>query len=74
MTASQLKRIRSKLAQASKLAHEANDLATAGHADNSMRMLTARAADDMAGALRDLQAWDDRMAAHAEAIARGVSS
>lgn len=70
MTASQMKRIRTKLQQAALLTSDAHQLALDGHADYGLKELTARAADDMSAARRALQAWDDRMALHADAIAR----
>jgi hypothetical protein len=68
MTASQMKRIRTKLAKAADLTAEAHDLAKAAHADSSLRDLTATAANDMANAQRSLKLWDERMARNAEAI------
>jgi hypothetical protein len=72
MTASQMKRIRRKIDQAATLMCEAHDLAVAGHADYGLREITARGADDMGSALRQLGMWDDRMRANAEAIARDL--
>jgi hypothetical protein len=72
MTASQMKRIRSKLDRAAKLTAEAHALSTAGHADYGLREITARAADDMTGTLRQLTMWDERNRANAEAIARSL--
>lgn len=72
MTATQIKRIRTKLARAEALASEAHELAIQGHADHQLRELTARAADDMTTARRALTAWDDRNAMHREAILRDL--
>jgi hypothetical protein len=72
MTATQMKRIRRKLDQAAALTAAAHDLATAGHADYGLREITARAADDMSSALRQLGMWDDRARMNAEAIARDL--
>jgi hypothetical protein len=72
MTAAQMKRIQAKLERARVLAHEAHELARAGHGDYSLRELTARAADDMTSAQRALQALGIRDAIDAEAIARSL--
>lgn len=72
MTTSQMKRVRSKLAQAAKLTAEAHELTIAGHADYGLRELTARAAGDMEAAQRSLDMWDARNRANAEAIARDL--
>jgi hypothetical protein len=74
MTATQLKRIRTKLARAEALTHEAHELARAGHSDYAMRELTARAADDMTRAQRALEAWDARLAMSADAIRRDLAN
>jgi hypothetical protein len=73
MTANQLKRIRTKLAQAAKLTAEAHELALAGHGDYSLRELTAIAADDMTRAGRSLAAWDQRNRMNAESIKRTLA-
>lgn len=74
MTATQMKRIRRKLEQAQTLTAEAHDLAVAGHAEYGLREITARAADDMAAAQRNLGMWDDRNRMNAEAIARELTT
>jgi hypothetical protein len=73
MTASQMKRIRTKLARAADLTAEAHELAEAGHADYGLREITARAADDMTSAQRALGMYDDRNRANIEAIARSLN-
>ena len=73
MTATQLKRIRTKLAKAAELTAEAHELARAGHGDYGLRELTARAADDMTNAQRALTMWDERNRMNAEAIARDLA-
>jgi hypothetical protein len=73
MTATQMKRLRAKLERAASLTAEAHELAVTGYAVPSLRELTARAADDMTAAMRELAMWDQRMEAHAEAIARDLS-
>jgi hypothetical protein len=70
VTTNQLKRIRAKLDQAARLAIEANELATDGHAEYELRCITARAADDMDLARRSLKMWESHNAAAAAAIAR----
>jgi hypothetical protein len=74
MTASQMKRIRTKLAQAAALTAEAHDLAVKGGGYvagyHSLREITARAADDMSQCIRNLEAMDIRDRQNAEAIAR----
>ena len=74
MTATQMKRIRSKLAQAAHLTAEAYALANAGHADDDLRYITARASDDMKAAQRRLYARDERFAVNAERIARDLTN
>ena len=72
MTASQMLRIRKKLDKAATLACEAHDLAVAGHGDHGLREITARAADGMGSALRNLGLYDERNRMNAEAILRDI--
>lgn len=74
MTASQLKRIRAKLAKARELTDEAYALAQEGFADSSLREITAGAATNMVLTARELEQWDDRMAMHAAAIVQDIAS
>ncbi len=74
MSASQYKRIRAKLEHSAKLAGEASALAKDARAGYELQLLTARAADDARSAVRDLDAFDARMSAHAEQIAREMQS
>lgn len=74
MTATQAKRIRRNLEQSAALTAAADDAARDGHADHSLRELTARAADDAQSALRNLDAWDTRMRQNADAIAREIGT
>lgn len=67
-----MKRLRAKLARSKELAAEAHELTRVGHADYSLKELTARAADDAASAVRQLEMWDQRMRINAEAIARDL--
>ena len=75
MTASQMKRIRSKLAKAQQLTREAYELADKGHATDSLRYITAKASSAMDVTAVELEAMDKRDRQHAEAIVRklGVS-
>jgi len=74
MTATQMKRIRRNIAKAVELTAAADDAAKAGHADHQLRALTARAADDMSSAQRQLNMWDRTNQANAEAIARSMEN
>lgn len=72
MNASQYKRIRAKLERGRDLAAQAHQLAVDGHAPPGMRELTARAADDAANAVRDLDQWDASLAMQARSVANAL--